>query len=62
MWFKVRIKKRWEDLGVVFEEGQVCTVAKLEVESDFFSDGYHLIPREICETIGREPEREGDKC
>ena len=50
--------KDWEDLGETFKKGKVYLVRELEFESEFYTDGYYLIPKMYCKVAKTNQRKE----
>lgn len=51
MWLKVKMLTDWEDLGKIFKKGKVYRAREPELESEFYTTGYYLIPKMYCEVV-----------
>jgi len=58
MWLKVKMLKDWEDLGETFKKGKVYLARELEFESEFYTDGYYLIPKMYCKVVKTNQRKE----
>lgn len=49
--FDVEVIHKWEDMGVVFNVGDVIPVKELATSSDFYYSGQYNIPKDHCRVI-----------
>ena len=62
MWLKVKMLTDWEDLGKIFKKGKVYRAREPELESEFYTDGYYLIPKMYCEVVKTNQRKEVSGC
>jgi hypothetical protein len=51
MRLKVEMLTDWEDLGRTFKKGRTLRVREPELESEFYTTGYYLVPKMYCRVI-----------
>ena len=55
MWLKVKMLTDWEDMGKVFRKGKVYRTREPELESEFYTTGYYLLPKMYCRVVSKPP-------
>ena len=53
MRLKVKMLTDWEDMGRTFKKGKALRVIEPELESEFYTTGYYLIPKMYCRVINK---------